>query len=1347
MPPLHLQTLGALRLSGPDGELLHGRRRELVLLVHLARHAPRAVSRQQLAELLWGGRDDARARQSLRQALYVLRSALGAVLDIDAEHVRLAADAVELDAAAFERDVANDRLAAAVSRWEGDFLAGMEDLGDDTYRAWVEVERESLRRRLAWTLERLVTAAEQRRAWDEAARWSERWAAAFPLDEAPQIHLVRALGAARRTTDALACHAGFVARLREELGGQPSDAFLELGRELARAPGGSPSPGSTALFAPDLVGRDAALAALDAAWRDVRHTGAVVLVEGEEGIGRTRLCRAFLRRLQSSTNGPFVLETRAAERDMDTSWATARRLFAALRQAPGLLGAPDQALAELSVVAPALRARFSDLPEPTGGEATLAAAAARVLEDVAAETPVLVHVDDVTRADPATQRLLLQLALAVPPGVLLVLGVCTDTAAAADINVGLQEASRLHRVKLQPLAEAELETMLDSMLPLDAADRCALAARLHMETGGNPLYTVELVSALADTGLLAPGPAGAWRVGAGIDSRSVPMPAGLRAAVLTRIEHLSAAARQVADTAAVLGDPLDPDVLQEVAAVSDAAFAGAFDELLARRILRPPASPGAGYEFTHGLIRRVVHDALPAARRQALHRAALRAWVRRRGQAQRVRAHRPHAGLFLPGLRLWLWLHPRAALAGMLALLTAAGVLALARVAPRAAIAPDAVAIFPFAVQGGEALAYAGQAVASLLATSIDGAGTLRSIDPLRLPRAASGDDGAVLDPERAQTLAARLGAGHFILGTLVESRGRLQASAALYDGGSLRTTARVVADSDGGLFELTDALARELLSQLQPGTRGERARAAASTTTSLAAFKEYLTGESALQNGRYDDAIVAFQRALERDTTFALASYRMAVAAEWRADLPTLGDALERALRQRDRLPERYRLLAAADSARHAGAADDAERRYRDIVARHPEEALAWYYLGEVLIHFNPLRGRGMAESQHAFERALALDTGNYEARWHLAQLAVSARDTGALARWIEPLLAGGDRDRIVWRALRDALHQDSAALARSRDALDAAHDDVAYAAAWFVPLLLGDFHEGARLAETLTQRPRVPEWRAGGHVLAAHAELARGRFDAALAELEKATALDARAALAYRAWFSALPFVTPSTATLSAIRDELLRWDAAGAAPGNVPHPFVALHDGAHEHLRLYLLGVIDARLGNTMQAERAAEELRRLGAAPHAAAFGADLARAVEAEVARLGGDPARALVLLDAMQIRPSNVAGTFSPFYSHARERFVRAELLHALGRADDAARWYASVAESPPFGYVFLGPSLLRRAELHEQRGAPADAALLYREFIEVWDDADAALRPLVYHARRQLMQLIDQPR
>ena len=230
---LHLRTLGELRLTGPDGDLLPGRRKELVLLAYLAQRAPRAVRRAELVDLLWGEREEERARHSLRQALLMLRRTVGEGLMIGPQAVTLASDVVELDLVSFDAAVTGNRLRQAVELWGGDFLFAAEDVGDDAYRVWLEGERERARRRLRDALERLVAEAAGDRS--TAIIWAERWTELLPLDEQACYRLVEALYVGGRTGTAQARHQEYVARLRRELGVEPSPALVRLGERVAAA--------------------------------------------------------------------------------------------------------------------------------------------------------------------------------------------------------------------------------------------------------------------------------------------------------------------------------------------------------------------------------------------------------------------------------------------------------------------------------------------------------------------------------------------------------------------------------------------------------------------------------------------------------------------------------------------------------------------------------------------------------------------------------------------------------------------------------------------------------------------------------------------------------------------------------------------------------------------------------------------------------------------------------------------------------------------------------------------------------------------------------------------------------
>jgi hypothetical protein len=90
-----LRTLGDVRLEGAANDLF-GRRKDLTLLAYLARKAPRPVQRVELADLLWEDRDEARAKQSLRQALLELKRVVGDGLTADADQARLGPHAVQL---------------------------------------------------------------------------------------------------------------------------------------------------------------------------------------------------------------------------------------------------------------------------------------------------------------------------------------------------------------------------------------------------------------------------------------------------------------------------------------------------------------------------------------------------------------------------------------------------------------------------------------------------------------------------------------------------------------------------------------------------------------------------------------------------------------------------------------------------------------------------------------------------------------------------------------------------------------------------------------------------------------------------------------------------------------------------------------------------------------------------------------------------------------------------------------------------------------------------------------------------------------------------------------------------
>jgi eukaryotic-like serine/threonine-protein kinase len=302
---------------------------------------------------------------------------------------------------------------------------------------------------------------------------------------------------------------------------------------------------------------------------------------------------------------------------------------------------------------------------------------------------------------------------------------------------------------------------------------------------------------------------------------------------------------------------------------------------------------------------------------------------------------------------------------------------------PAAAVSPTRLAVLPFSISGTSNIAYLGDGMVDLLSRNLNGAGDLRTIDPGTVLTATSRAGTRALDVEKGRALARRLGAGLYVLGSAHAVGGKLRIQAELYsdaDTAGEEALARATAEGDTTqLFQLVDHLAADLMAGQSRGLSSRLMQSAALTTRSLEALKAYLKGEQNLRGGegKFDSAIAGFQRAVAADSTFALAYYRLGVAAGW-AERPGIsGPATERALALGARLDDRDRRLLSAFAAFQRGAADDAEQRYRAILRDYPDDLEAEFQLADLLQQYNPPRGRPIGEAREPFDHVLAQDPG----------------------------------------------------------------------------------------------------------------------------------------------------------------------------------------------------------------------------------------------------------------------------------------------------------------------------------------------------------------------------------
>ena len=648
------------------------------------------------------------------------------------------------------------------------------------------------------------------------------------------------------------------------------------------------------------------------------------------------------------------------------------------------------------------------------------------------------------------------------------------------------------------------------------------------------------------------------------------------------------------------------------------------------------------------------------------------------------------------------------------------------------------VAIMPFAVRGGPDLQYLGSGMVDLLSTKLAGAGRLHIIDPTAVLASVK----TYPAPDVAREVAARFGARRYLLGSIVEAGGTLQIRASLYiDTLNTALAEATVQGSATELLQLVDKVAAQLVSRTDLGAGGRLPKLAALTTDSIEALKAFLRGESEFRLGRWDSAYAAMDRAIAADSQFALAHYRLAVISgfshpgerERRVVAAQAARALSSRLSERERL-----LIQAYDDWQH-GKVVAAERQYRLILARYPDELEAAAQLGDLLFHHGPIFGRPITAALPIFKRVLAIDSTEGESLTHTIDLAALQRDYvrfDSLVKAIQPgasLSAWGNTARAFSRG--DALSRRQAS-----DAIATASDIKAAVAVSHMLFLLDDLSVVEQLAGLLTQPERTADARGLGHILLGEIALARGQLRAAKRAFQAAEAFDPHRSLQHRALFSLLPFVATSTAELQQLRAELQRGQRRPATARQIHDEMFAIDDPIRDQIYAYLDGLLAARLGDITSATQRADELDRMPDVDKNTGVPRHFARVIRAELARLRGEPNAALELYATDSFGSASDV-SWTPFYAQLYERYMRAELLRTQ-RPLEAAQWYNSFLSHCAPAAVLFAPAELRQAEIAAALGNTQSAAQHYARFAWLWRDADPELQPLVREAKRKATQL-----
>ena len=292
----------------------------MALLAYLA-VTSRAHSRAALATLLWGDVDDRRANSSLRNALYILRRelSLDSYLVVGRHEVGLDARQLWLDVDCLKRAVREGVesfpvLSEALALWRGPFLDGLCVAGAPDFDTWVSATQAQLERTYldgCLALSRAHSAAGQ---WPEALQAAQKAVELDSLYEAGHCQVMRIHLRLGNRSAALRQYERCRDNLDSELGVLPSAQTQAL---YEQALAGEGQPVSLAAKRGDrqprgvFVGRRREMAALDEHLVAVRReaAGRLVLVEGEAGVGKTRLVHEWL----ATVDDAHVLDSRCFE--------------------------------------------------------------------------------------------------------------------------------------------------------------------------------------------------------------------------------------------------------------------------------------------------------------------------------------------------------------------------------------------------------------------------------------------------------------------------------------------------------------------------------------------------------------------------------------------------------------------------------------------------------------------------------------------------------------------------------------------------------------------------------------------------------------------------------------------------------------------------------------------------------------------------------------------------------------------------------------------------------------------------------------------------------------------------
>ena len=673
---MEYRILGPLAVLRDGDELALGGLRQRTVLAALLLAGDRAVDSDRLVEQIWGDDPPPKPLASLRSYIANLRRLLNddSVLVREGRGYRIDTSAAVVDAREFAHLVAEGRtrldggdpVAAkavftdALALWRGSPLSDFRD----HHFAMSEIHRLDAMRIDA--VEGLYDAALRIGENATLVEGLESELAANPLREKLWCQLMLAMYRSGRRTDALKAYERASKVLNAELGVTPGIALERLAtdvrNESAALAWERPAPTDGVPAAPDrrgsgLFGRDAEMRRLQAALHSaIDRQGAVVIVSGDSGMGKTALAR-HVATLADRSGMATVWAGHAPDVHRPPSWAWAH----ALRELAGQL--PTGTSSSLHATLPGWWSEATDDvgtgDDQRGNRFSALEATATALAELVSKRPALIVVDDLQRADRFTLDVLEHMATSGRLLPLLILATwqedAPDTTLGQHVFGRLRSRTDIEFVKLRGLNVDDTAAVIADLA--EAEPTAELTAVVHTRTGGNPFFIKELVHLLIDNGRIDDA-------GTAIDDDDVPE--AVLGVIRRRLSLLPATSRTALGTAAVLGTEFSVARLAAARRTTTTETIDALGPALRIGLLVEVRHQPTTLRFSHGLVRDAVAGEITGSGRARLHADIARSFARQSGDVASQDAidggdHAWHAGTELaPALALELLERARA---------------------------------------------------------------------------------------------------------------------------------------------------------------------------------------------------------------------------------------------------------------------------------------------------------------------------------------------------------------------------------------------------------------------------------------------------------------------------------------------------------------------------------------------------------------------------------------------------------------------------------------------------------------------------------------------------------------